>query len=55
MAHSKNRGSILGNSIRHSGKRRGSVSSTRSVDSSKAFGEGGISIGASKATTGFCI
>ncbi len=55
VAHSKNRGSILGNSIRHSGKRRGSVSSTRSVDSSKAFGEGGISIGASKATTGFCI
>ena len=53
-AHSKNRGSmILGNSIKHTGKRSGSVSSTRSVDSTKRFGEGGISIGASKATTGF--
>lgn len=50
---SKSRGSILGNSIKHRGKRSGSVSSTRSVDSTKRFGEGGISIGASKATTGF--
>lgn len=50
---SKSRGSILGNSIKHTGKRSGSVSSTRSVDSTKRFGEGGISIGASKATTGF--
>ncbi|KAF6239590.1 hypothetical protein HO173_002135 [Letharia columbiana] len=52
-AQSKSRGSILGNSIKHTGKRSGSVSSTRSVDSTKRFGEGGISIGASKATTGF--
>ncbi len=52
-AQSKNRGSILGNSIKHTGKRSGSVSSTTSVDSTKRFGEGGISIGASKATTGF--
>ena len=52
-AQSKNRGSVLGNSIKHTGKRSGSVSSTRSVDSTKRFGEGGISIGASKATTGF--
>ena len=52
-AQSRNHGSVLGNSIKHTGKRRGSVSSTRSVDSTKKFGEGGISIGASKATTGF--
>ena len=52
-AQSKNRGSILGNSIKHIGKRSGSVSSTRSTDSTKRFGEGGISIGASKATTGY--
>ena len=52
-AQSKHRGSALGNSIKHSGKRRSSVSSTRSVDSAKRFSEGGISIGASKATTGF--
>ena len=52
-AQSKNRTSTLGDSMKHSGKRRGSVSSTRSIDSSKRFGEGGISIGASKATTGF--
>ena len=50
---SKRRGSILGNSMQHTGKRSGSVSSTRSVDSGKRIGEGGISIGASKATTGF--
>ena len=50
---SKNHGSILGNSVKHMGKRKGSVSSTRSVDSTKRFGEGGISIGASRATTGF--
>ena len=49
----KSRGSTLGNSIKHTGKRRSSVSSTRSVDSTKRFSEGGISIGASKATTGF--
>ena len=49
----KNRGSGLSNSIKHTGKRRSSVSSTRSVDSTKRFSEGGISIGASKATTGF--
>lgn len=52
-AQSKNRTSLLGNSIKHTRKRSGSVSSTRSVDSVKRFGEGGISIGASKATTGF--
>lgn len=52
-AQSRNRGSILGNSIKHAGKRSGSVSSTRSVESTKTFGQGGISIGASKATTGF--
>lgn len=50
---SKNRGLILGNNMKHTGKRSGSVSSTRSVESTKRFGEGGISIGASKATTGF--
>ena len=52
-AQSKDRGSILANSIKQMGKRRGSVSSTRSVDSTKRFSDGGISIGASKATTGF--
>lgn len=53
-AHFKHRGSALGNNgIKHTGKRRSSVSSTRSVDSTKRFSEGGISIGASKATTGF--
>ena len=52
-AQSKNRGSILGSSVKHTRKRSDSVSSTRSVDSVKQFGEGGISIGASKATTGF--
>ena len=52
-AQSRNRGSILSDSINRMGNRRGSVSSTRSVDSTKRFGEGGISIGASKATTGF--
>ena len=52
-AQSKHRGSIFDNSIKHIGKRSGSVSSTRSADSTKRFGEGGISIGASKATTGF--
>ena len=50
-AEPKDRGPILGNNFKHTGKRRGSVSSTRSVDSTKRFGEGGISIGASKATT----
>ena len=50
---SKNRGSTLGNNMKHTGNRSGSVSSTRSVESTKRFGEGGISIGASKATTGF--
>lgn len=52
-AQSKSRTSILGNSIKHTRERSGSVSSTRSVDSVKRFGEGGISIGTSKATTGF--
>ena len=52
-AQSKDRGSILGNSMKQMGKRRGSVSSTRSADSTKRFSDGGISIGASKATTGF--
>lgn len=52
-AQRKHRTSILGNSIKHTRRRSGSVSSTRSVDSVKRFGEGGISIGASKATTGF--
>ena len=52
-AQSKTRTSILGNSIKHTRERSGSVSSTRSVDSVKRFGEGGISIGTSKATTGF--
>lgn len=52
-AQSKSHGSILGNSIKQTGKRRGSASSSRSVDSTKRFSEGGISIGASKATTGF--
>ena len=52
-AQSRNRGSIVGNSVKQNGNRSGSVSSTRSVDSTKRFGEGGISIGASKATTGF--
>ena len=52
-AQSKHRGSTLGNSIKHTGKRRSSVSSTRSVESTKRFSEGGISIGASKATTGY--
>ena len=52
-AQSKNRASMLGSSVKHTRKRSDSVSSTRSVDSVKKFGEGGISIGASKATTGF--
>ena len=49
----KHRGSGLSNNIKHTGKRRSSVSSTRSMESTKRFSEGGISIGASKATTGF--
>ena len=52
-AQSKDRGSILGNSVKQMDKRRGSVSSTRSVDSTARFSDGGISIGASKATTAF--
>ena len=52
-AQSKHRTSILGNSIKHTRKRSGSVSSTKSADSVKRFSDGGISIGASKATTGF--
>ena len=52
-AHLKHRSSTLGNHPKHTGKRSSSVSSTRSVDSTKRFSDGGISIGASKATTGF--
>ena len=53
VPQSKNRGSILGDSLKNAHKRSDSVSSGRSVDSAKRFGEGGISIGASKATIGF--
>lgn len=49
----RQRGSLLLDSIKHARKRSGSVSSVKSSDSTKRFGEGGISIGASKATTGF--
>ena len=53
VGQTKNHNSALNNSIKHTSKKKSSVSSTRSVESSKRFSEGGISIGASKATTGF--
>ncbi|MCJ1455358.1 cholesterol esterase [Mycoblastus sanguinarius] len=43
--------SMLGNNVKHTRKRSSSISSVRSFDGTKKFGEGGISIGASKATT----
>lgn len=50
-SRAKQSSSILGRSLKHTRNRSGSMSSTRSVDSSKKFGDAGISVGFGKATT----
>lgn len=52
-SRSKHATSILGSHAKHTRKRSGSMSSSKSFDSTKRFGDGGISVGAGKATTGF--
>jgi lysosomal acid lipase/cholesteryl ester hydrolase len=49
---SRNIGSMLGRNIKPARKRSDSLSSTRSFDSARKFRDGGISIGAGKATIG---
>lgn len=44
--------SILGKALKHTRQRSGSTSSARSIDSTKMFGDGGITLGAAKAITG---
>ena len=49
----KHRSSILGNHIKHTRKKSDSTSSIKNLDRiNKRFGDGGISVGAGKATTG---
>ena len=43
--------SVPGNNVKHTRSRSGSISSSRSFEGTKSFSEGGISIGAGKATT----
>jgi len=49
---SRNIGSLLGRNIKQPRKRSDSISSTRRSDSTRKFRDGGISIGAGKATIG---
>ncbi len=51
-SRAKQASSILSKSLKHTRHRSGSTSSTRSFDSTKMFGDGGISLGAARATTG---
>ena len=49
----KHRSSMLGNNVKHTRKKSDSTSSIKSLDRiNKRFGDGGISLGAGKATTG---
>ena len=48
----KQSNSLLGHNAKHTRRKSGSVSSTKSVDSNKRFEDGGIKLGAGRATTG---
>lgn len=51
-SRAKQPSSVLGKTLKHTRHRSGSTSSIRSFDSTKMFGDGGIILGAAKATTG---